>query len=469
VDRNDFLQILIHQCGIDPALPVLAGISGGPDSICLLHLLHQCGIPTVAAHLDHALRPTSAAEADHVGRVCAEMGIPLIRKRIDAADYSERHHLAIEEGARVLRYDFLFEEAEKAGAQAVLVAHHADDQVETVLMHLMRGSGLSGLAGMRMVLLPNPWSERIPLVRPLLLVWREEIEECCRIHQLQPVQDGSNLDTRYYRNRIRHELIPELKTYNPLIKERLQKMSEVVGQEEELLRALTDREWNKVLLESTDRYIVLRRNEVQTLTPGLTRRLIRKGILALNHSLRDIEFDYVERGVDFIRNSNRSNQEVLCAGLVIFNCYRERLVIAFDDDPLDDLWPQISPGTEIWLPEMGETAINQKWVVHIGPTAERLPGKDAYSCLVDISQLTDRLVVNTACEGDRFMPYGMKGKTMKLGDFWTNEGLPNRARKRWPLVRSGGEIIWIPGFRIADSVKVNQKSQMVVRITLTKK
>lgn len=448
---------------------MLAGISGGPDSLCLLHLLHQSGIQTVAAHLDHALRSTSAAEADQVARICAEFGTPLIRARIDAADFSESHRLTIEEGARVLRYEFLFEEAEKNGSQAVLVAHHADDQVETVLMHLMRGSGLSGLAGMRRVLLPNPWSEHIPLVRPLLLTWRGEIEEYCRVHHLQPVQDGSNLDTRYYRNRIRHDLIPALITYNPLIKERLQKMSEIVGQEEDLLRSLTDKVWNEVLLESTDRYIVLRRSEVKGLHPALTRRLIRKGILLLNHSLRDIEFDCVERGVNFIQNSNRSNQEVLCAGLSIFNCFRERLVIGFDDDPLDDLWPQMAPGLEICLPEQGEVAINQKWVLQIVPTAERQPGKDPHSCLMDMGHLNDRLVVNTVREGDRFMPYGMKGKTKKLGDFWTNEGLPIRARQRWPLVRSGGEIVWIPGFRISDSVKVSEKSTSIVRITIVKK
>jgi tRNA(Ile)-lysidine synthase len=469
VNLQNFRQILIQKCGIDPTKPVLAGISGGPDSLCLLHLLHQCGINTIAAHLDHSLRPTSAKEADYVAKLCADACIPLVRHRVDATEYSARNHLAIEEGARILRYEFLFREAEEAGAQAVLVAHHADDQVETVLMHLMRGSGLSGLAGMRMVLVPNPWSGTIPLVRPLLFTWREEIEEYCRIHQLEPVQDDSNLDTRYYRNRIRHELIPVLKTYNPLVKERLQKMSSVVGQEDELLRLLTDQAWTDVLLQQADRFIELRREEMRVLHPALMRRVMRKAILMLNRSLRDIEFDCVERGVGFILKSNRSNQEVLCAGISIFNYLRDRLLIAFDDDRLDDLWPQMPSNPGIPLPEEGEVRINAQWVIQIETTVEKQPGKDAFSCLVDAGKLMGELKVDTARPGERFMPYGMNGKTKKLGDFWTSEGLPARARKLWPLVYSGSEIIWVPGFRIAEPVKVTAKSQKVLQIKLIKK
>ncbi len=469
MNLQDFRQILIQKCSIDPAKPVLAGISGGPDSLCLLHLLHQCGMNTIAAHLDHSLRPTSAKEADYVAKLCADARIPLVRQKVDAAEYSARNHLAVEEGARILRYEFLFREAEQAGAKAVLVAHHADDQVETVLMHLMRGSGLSGLAGMRMVLIPNPWSSHIPLVRPLLFTWREEIEEYCRTQQLEPVRDDSNLDTRYYRNRIRHELIPVLKTYNPLVKERLQKMSCVVGQEDDLLSLLTNEAWKDVLLQQTDRFIELRREQMRALHPALLRRVMRKAILMLNQNLRDIEFDCVERGVGFILKSNRSNQEVLCAGLSIFNYLRDRLVIAFDDDRLDDLWPQMASNQGISLTERGEVPINAQWVMQIETTDEKMPGKDAFSCLVDAGKMRGELMVGTAHPGERFMPYGMNGKTKKLGDFWTNEGLPARARKLWPLVFSGSEIIWVPGFRIAEPVKVTAKSQKTLQIKLIKK
>ncbi len=468
MDYDQILKNLRQICGINPQRPVLAGISGGPDSICLLDILHRFRINTIVAHLDHSLRPESVSEADFVARKCAEYEIPFVSKKVDVAEFSRQNSLAIEEGARELRYKFLFEEALKAGAQAVMVAHHADDQVETILMHLMRGSGLSGVAGMRFLLLPNPWSETIPLVRPLLYTWRDEIIEYCLNRDLDFVRDQSNLDTRYYRNRIRHELIPILQTYNPSIKERLQKMGEVIGSEEDFLQSFTEKAFDEVTLQKKDRFIEFNRDRMKALHPALIRRIVRKSIFLLNQSLRDVEFDTVERGVKFIRELNRSNHEVLCAGLSIFTGFHNRLIIAFDDDPLLDLWPQLMAGSRIPLPLNGLVQINEKWVVCTQETSEWRHVNDRYVCQIDIGKLTEELVINTVQPGDRFMPYGMNGKMKKLSEFWTNEGLPSRARKLWPLVSSGDQIVWVPGFRIAETVKVTNRTRNILQIEVKK-
>mgnify|MGYP000957941121 CR=1 FL=1 len=468
MDCDEFLKLLYQTCGIDPNLPVIAGISGGPDSMCLLDLLHRCGVQTVAAHLDHSLRPESASEAVFVANKCQEYGIPFISQQVDVAEYSKQKSLAIEEGARVLRYEFLFTQAQKHEAQAVLVAHHADDQVETVLMHLMRGSGLSGLAGMRMKLLPNPWSNKIPLVRPLLHTWREEIIKYCLDRNLEPVQDLSNLDTRYYRNRIRHDLIPLLQTYNPLIKERLQKTSEVIDLEDDLLQSLTEKSFNEVVLQKNEKFIEFDRKGLKDLHPALMRRILRHAIYMLNQSLRDIEFDAIERGVDFIRQQNRSNQEVLCSGLSIFCSFHDRLVIAFDGDPLLDLWPQLDSNATLSIPVQGETRINDKWIVRTAFTPIRKATKDPYTCQMDPESLKGELTIDSVRAGERFMPFGMNGKSMKMGDFWTNAGLPARARKNWPLLRSGDQIIWVPGFRIADNVRVTKNTRQILQIEVLK-
>lgn len=464
MDCDQILKNLRQICGIDPQRPVLAGISGGPDSICLLDLLHRFEINTIAAHLDHSLRSESASEADFVARKCAEYEIPFVSKKIDVAEFSKQKSLAIEEAARELRYEFLFEEAQKAGAQAVMVAHHADDQVETILMHLMRGSGLSGLAGMRLLLLPNPWSKTIPLIRPLLYTWRDEIIDYCHHRGLDFVRDQSNLDTRFYRNRIRHELIPMLQTYNPQIKQRLQKASEVIGSEEDFLQSMVEEAFDDVMVQKKERFIEFKRDRMKVLHPALIRRIVRKSIFMLNQSLRDVDFDTVERGVNFIRELNRSNQEVLCAGLSIFSGFHDRLVIAFDDDPLLDLWPQLMTRSQLPLPTHGAIRINEKWIVSTQEVDKWKPVNDPFVCQIDIGQLTKKLVINTVQPGDRFMPYGMNGKVKKLSDFWTNEGLPSRARKLWPLVRSGDQIIWVPGFRIAETVKVTKATKHILQI-----
>lgn len=469
MDCNQFQKILYQTCNIDPQRPVLAGISGGPDSICLLDLLHRCKVNTIAAHLDHSLRPESASEAEFVARVCREYGIQFIGKKADVAEFSRKKSLAVEEAARELRYEYLFKAAQEHRAQAVLVAHHADDQVETVLMHLMRGSGLSGLAGMRMLLLPNPWSDKIPLVRPLLYTWREKIIDYCRERCLEPVQDQSNLDTRYYRNRIRHELIPLLQTYNPMIKDRLQKTSELISLEDDLVQLLMEHAFDEVVLQKKEKFIEFRRDGLKSLHPALIRRILRKSIFLLNQSLRDIEFDAVERGVEFTKKLNHSNQEVLCAGLSIFLSFHDRLVIAYDSDPLLDLWPQLLVNSRFPLPIPGETRINEKWIVRAGFSSIMMQSSDPYVCQVDTGELKGYLIIDTVQSGDRFMPYGMNGRMKKIGDFWTNEGLPARARKLWPLVRSGGQIIWIPGFRIADNVKVTENTRQILQIEVIKK
>lgn len=469
MNNGQFLRILVDECSLDLQEPVVAGISGGPDSICLLDLLHRSGVRTIAAHLDHSLRESSAAEAEYVAQFCADRGILFSKEKVDAGEYAILHHLSIEEGARELRYKFLFRVAREQKAQAVLVAHHADDQTETVLMHLMRGSGLSGLAGMRMVLLPNPWNHDIPLIRPLLYTWRREIEDYCLENDLKPVLDSSNLDTQYYRNRIRHELIPELQTYNPLIKERIQKMSDVVGQDDDFMCLSTEKAWGEALLHKSNKFIVLHRDTLQSMHPAILRRVIRQAVSILNQTLRDIDFDCVERGVNFIERSNQSNHEQLCAGLSIFSNWHDQIMIAYDDDPLDDLWPQLNVDEETILPEHGEFHVGQKWLIRTSIVSERKLEKNPFVCQMDADRLLDKLVINVSHPGDRFTPFGMGGKTKKLGDFWTNEGLPARARIKWPLIRSGDQIVWIPGFRIAEGVQVTATSKKIIQIEMIKK
>ena len=181
--------ILQQQCQLDRHLPLLVGVSGGPDSICLAHQLLRTGYQIIIAHLNHQLRPEASLEAKQVEQLALGWGIPAIIDSVDVGRYAHVHHLSTEEAARELRYQFLFRAAIQSGAQAVAVGHNADDQVETVLMHLLRGAGPAGLRGMRWRSLPNPWSQTIALVRPLLSVWRTDIEAYLRANQLNVLQD----------------------------------------------------------------------------------------------------------------------------------------------------------------------------------------------------------------------------------------------------------------------------------------
>jgi tRNA(Ile)-lysidine synthase len=208
-------EILRKKCQLHPSAPTLVGVSGGPDSLCLWDVLHRLGYPTIVAHYNHGLRPEAEEEAESVRQAAATAGVPFVFEQAKIAEIAERESLSLEEAARTARYSFLFSQAQRLGAQAVAVAHTADDQVETVLMHLLRGAGLSGLGGMSYRAIPNPWSQKIPLIRPLLDIWRPEVLVYCAEHALQPAYDATNLDQAYFRNRLRFDLIPSLEQYNP--------------------------------------------------------------------------------------------------------------------------------------------------------------------------------------------------------------------------------------------------------------
>ena len=226
---------LRDRCGLAMDQTIVVGVSGGPDSLCLLDGFVRLGYPVIAAHFDHQLRPESGQDAAVVEAKVKSLGVPYQRGNADVRSIAEDKHQSIEEAARHSRYTFLFGVARERGAHAVAVGHTADDQVETVVMHFLRGSGLSGLRGMLYSTILHSYDASIPVVRPLLDVWRTETESYCRIRGLEPVYDKSNEILDYLRNKIRHELIPQLETYNPGIRKVLWRSASVLREDENII------------------------------------------------------------------------------------------------------------------------------------------------------------------------------------------------------------------------------------------
>ncbi len=156
-------HILREECQLDPAKPIVVGVSGGPDSLCTLDVLERCGYSPVVAHFNHQLRPEAEAESEVIRQLAENRKLPFIKGEDDVAARAEKRNESLEEAARNARYQFLFSSAKSVAAQAVAVGHSADDQAETVLMHLLRGAGMDGLSGMVFRALPNAWSEKFPL------------------------------------------------------------------------------------------------------------------------------------------------------------------------------------------------------------------------------------------------------------------------------------------------------------------
>ena len=466
----DKLKTIFRQeCGLQEGQNVLAAVSGGPDSLCLLDLLWRLGYTVIVAHLDHGLRPASAGEAAAVQRAAAERGLVCIVERADTPAYAAAQGLSIEEAARCLRYRFLFAQAEIHAAQAVAVGHNADDQVETVLMHLLRGAGLSGLRGMAYRSLPNAWSDSIPLVRPLLGSWRGEIMSYAAEHGLQPSQDASNQDTRFFRNRLRLELIPYLESYNPGIKENLWRSADVLAEDYAALHVLAQAAWQRCKLESGQRYIAIDPAILQGQPLSIRRLLLRQAIHHLRPGLRDIDYAAIQRALGFLETPSRSGGIDLIAGLRL-RLEAGRLYLA---DEMADLpgasWPQLSPGAGLPLELPTRLELGNGWQFHaeLRPAGDEerrqaLENPDPFQGWLAAEALELPLHLRARRPGERFQPLGMGGRSLKLSDLMINRKLPARARAAWPLLCSGEQIAWIPGLGLAHPYRVQEDTQHTV-------
>jgi len=468
---RDELKAVLHQvCAVDPHQTLVVGFSGGPDSLALLHALRAVDQPLIAAHLDHALRPESAEEAEQAGQVAAGFGVPFFSERVDVAASAEERGLSVEEAARELRYGFLFRVAGQYGAPAVAVAHTADDQVETVLMHLLRGAGPAGLRGMASRLLPNPWSKQIALVRPLLRTWRQEILDYCAAHGLQPVQDPSNQDSTFFRNRLRQELIPQVESLSPGFRRRLWQSADLLAADYEVLTSLAEEAWRRCLARRGEEYLELARSSFMAEPLSLQRAILRRALAELRPLQRDVDFGNVQRALDLILSPETTASADWLAGLHVL-IEEDSVWIADWAATLPAGWPQ-SPERAVHLEIPLELALNAGWRLQAQEVSQAGNGAwetdSTFQARLDLNKVGEELVLRRPRPGDRFQPLGLEHGSLKLSDFFINEKLPRRARAAWPLLCRGEEIVWVPGYRLAHPYRLRMDSRRVLQLRLEK-
>ncbi len=469
-----FLRIDLH---LNKEKPIILGVSGGPDSLCLLDLMVQHRFSVIVAHLDHKLRPQSGDDARRVGVIAEHLGVPFVLEEMDVPSLAEDQNLSLEEAARIARYRFLFRQAADYGAQAVAVGHNAEDQVETILMHLLRGSGLSGLKGMQPITLPTPWNTEIPLVRPLLSVWRKEILEYCQQRNLSPIYDDSNQDTQFFRNRLRHDLIPHLDGYVPGVKQRLWRMADILTEEDAVLEEVVVAARN-LCLESKGQGFISFDTRVLTFQPlAIQRRLIRWAVSQIRPDIRDLDYDAVQRALSVVSSSSPAKQHDLSMGIRAFVEDDCLYVATWDADLPNVQWPQIDTSEEAIVFQIpGEIELLNGWrlrsvYVRDPDSARRraFENRDPYRAWLDLGDMGTgeaSLILRTRSDGDQFQPLGMGGQSAKLSHFMLNQKMPRRARAGWPLVCVGDEIAWVPGYRIGHGYRVWRETSGVYYLHL---
>jgi tRNA(Ile)-lysidine synthetase-like protein len=466
---------------------VIVGVSGGADSLCLLHALCALALEfdlrLHVAHLNHQLRGAEAeADADFVRDFAQQWNLPYTIEARAVADLARQQKLSLEEAARQVRYGFLLEVALAQHSDTIAVAHNADDQAESILMHFLRGSGLSGLRGMQPKILleeyrfqkpqpeiQNPKSE-IYLVRPLLETPRDTIEEYCRRHDLHPRTDSTNADTTYFRNRLRHELLPLLETYNPQIRSILRRTADVIAAEHEVLLAHTNYAWGMTVVEESNTAVTFDLPLWREQPIGVQRALLRRAIQQLRPPLRDIDFVHIEDAIEILRRATTGDQVTLPQNLLLEVSYETFTIAPRDELTLPD-WPLL-PERSVSLPidVPGITPLPESpWSIAASFEAcdhSHVPLARFATCF-DADTLPTALVLRPRLSADRFHPQGMPAP-LRLKDWMINAKVPRVIRDRLPLLVSGEHIIWVPGFRVGQPFVVRRDTQRIIKLVFRK-
>lgn len=427
---------------VRPGEKVLVALSGGPDSVCLLHALHalsaEFGITLHAAHLDHMFRGReSADEARFAADVAGQLKVPCTVASTDVPAYCRDRGLSAQAGAREVRYRFLQQVCDETGASRIALGHTASDQAETLLLRLLRGAGLAALAGM------PPVRDRI--IRPLIDCTRDEVLQYLREQGLSFVTDPSNLKPLYTRNRIRQDIMPALKAFNPRIEQTLAAEASLLRDENAAMDSLLRSAADSVMTTGKDG-VLLDRSAFGQLQPALMRRLLRSALAAAGAEPADFSSVQIDEAVRFLSTARTGRAMRLPRGLELAREY-DRFLLRAVREARECTVQLALPGVTD-APFFG---LSVETTLSSGPLPE---DKDAagmenygWQALFDYDKIRPPLYVRTRQQGDRFQPAGMAGKSKKLQDFLVDEKVPRTKRDALPIVATEQEVLWVVGMR----------------------
>lgn len=455
------VTIKIHKL-LQPGDRVLVGVSGGPDSLCLLHLLialkREIDIELFIGHLNHGFRQEATSEFDYIRSLAREWKIPFYGARVDIPVYREELGLSAQEAARYVRYRFLLKGAMHFRANKIATGHHRDDQVETVLLNILHGAGLDGLGGMKIC---RPW-KGIDIVRPLMETCKDDIIGYCRKHGIEPVHDASNLKKFYRRNKVRLELLPYLeREYNPQIREALLRLSCLVREDSKYIDKSARFYLKLNSCMKGKEQIFLNTRKIAELDLSIQRRVLRAAWQTINtNASATLNAGHIHSIIQLYQKGYTGKEISLPGkkraykvynGLIISSKTHDYVKTVFE--PLNLNIPGITslPGTEITFEAELKDPRDLSW-----------PPDKKKEAFFDYDKLTMPLYIRYRQSGDKFHPLGMGGKKKKLKDFLIDKKIPRQERDTHPLIISGNEIIWITGIAVAHTYRITDKTRQAL-------
>jgi len=442
---------------------VVTGISGGPDSVCLLHVLKslaaQLNIRVFAAHVNHMLRgEESEGDESYVRELCKKLGVPLFVSRHNVGEVSGQKGISLEEAGREIRYSEFEALSAEIGAQKIAVAHNKNDQAETVMLNLLRGAGLDGLKGMEY--------KTGKIIRPLLDVPRTDIEAYCREYALFPRTDSSNLESDYTRNKVRLDLIPYIDTlFKKNIVESLYRMSSLLRDDYHYIEDCILSIYDGFVMKKEGKAVWLSLEKMAEAHPAVQKRVLRKAIEQVKGDLKGIESVHLESAVSLGTSGKTGSQIHLPLNLRVERSY-EALKIFIDDNEKNtctafDL-PLTIPGTTL----IGDIKSSVLAVLKKKPINIEEYGNLGYNSLVqffDYDRLGTGINVRNRRDGDVFKPYRSKG-TKKLKEYFIDSKIPRHMRDSIPLIAKGNEVVWVIGYKISDKFKVTENTKSILKL-----
>jgi tRNA(Ile)-lysidine synthase len=432
---------------------VLTALSGGPDSVCLLQILselrNEYKISLSAIYVDHRLRPDETPfEADFCKKICNALNIPLLSKSIDVLTFAQKEGINKQEAARELRYRAFHEAADELKADKIALGHNRDDQAETVLIRLIRGSGPTGLSAIPPV--------RGKIIRPLIEIQRMEIEDFLDKKNIPFVVDSSNLTDRYLRNKLRHVIMPELKKINPAVSKTISRTSDIFRDEERYFDIAVAKSLMKMISRKNDRSIELFIAPMEILDTVILRRVLRRAIDATK-GLKGISFLHIEDIINLIRSGRSGDRIFLPNGIRVIKEY-SLLKITSEEPKKLATYAMEKPG-EVRLPESSMTLFTE--LIDCAETDGLGDGKRI--AVINADRLIFPLSIRARKRGDYFFPLGF-GRRKKLQDYFVDEKIPRDEREAIPLLINGNEeIVWIVGHRIDERYKIEKNTKKILK------
>lgn len=437
---------------------VIVAFSGGPDSTCLLYILNELreelGITLVGAHINHCLRGVESDKDEaYAKEVCASLGIEFYSISVDIHRISKEKSISCEVAGREARYEFFKELLVKLNASKVALAHNANDQAETILMRIMRGTGIEGMIGIK------PVRDKI-YVRPILHLSRKEIEMYCHVNGISPRIDKSNSENIFARNKVRLELIPYIeKNFNEDIINTLNRLSDIVKIDSDLLEDISQEKFKKYCAISNKK-VIINKNAFEE-HGAILSRIIRCALLSVNNNLYNFEKIHIS-SITELQKHHTGKSIMLPQNIIVENCYGNmHIYIGAKSSKINKNQYSLNINGKTIIKDLDKVAI-----IDVIQRSQVVESKDSeYIKYFDFDEILGPVTLRYRKEGDTFAPLGMKG-SKKIKDLFMDLKIPKDKRDEIPLICFGNDIGWVVGYRISEKYKISKDTKNILKIRL---